>query len=218
MIYLFQRIIQNDCQWTRPSPGRLGPSGEGEFVQSNGYGAEDWNFNKNLLIDGYVYGYLPYRLPEAKRDEIFKIAFSTYIDQQWYLVGFYVDCVFVNSPPVDTDVVNQKIRDLRQLGTSLGDSYRKLKRKRLVDKVTNDAQWFKWRVRPDNVIRINPPIPIPQAVFKPRSFRIASPTELSESVFDDLYSLAEDDVLIHYQSDDEFPEGNEVAIDGVKMT
>ena len=207
MIYLFQRIIQNDFQWTRPSPGRLGPSGEGEYVKSNGYGFEDWNFNKNLLIGGYVYGYLPYKLPEKKRDEIFNIAFSTYTNKKWNLAGFYIDCEFVSSPPVDIEVVNHKIRHLQQLGTSLGDSYRKLKGRRLVAKVKSDAQWLKWRVWPDNVIRTNQPIPIPKTVFEPRSFHIATPTGLNEDVFDDLYSLAEDDVLIHYHGDGEFPEG-----------
>ena len=212
MIYLFQRVIQNHFQWTRPSPGRLGPSGEGDFVKSNGYGFEDWNFNKNLLIDGYVYGYLPYELPKAKRDEIFKIAFSTYTNRQWYLVGFYIDCEFVSSPPVDIDVVNQKIRDLRQLGFSLGNSYRKLKGDRLVDKVRNDAQWFKWRVSPSNVVRTNQPIPIPKEKFNTGNTRIRTPTIFDQTAFDALYSLAEaeDDVLIDYADDSEFLEGGEV--------
>ena len=80
----------------------------------------------------------------------------------------------------------------------------------LVAKVTDDAQWLKWRVSPDNVIRTNQPIPIPEAIFKPRSYHIVSPTELSQSVYDDLYLLAEDDVLIDYSGDSEFPEGREV--------
>ena len=211
MIYLFQRVIQNHFQWTRPSPGRLGPSGEGDFVKSNGYGFEDWNFNKNLLIDGYVYGYLPYKLPEAKRDEIFKIVFSTYTNQQWYLVGFYIDCKFKSSPPVGIDVVDQKIRDLQQLGPSLGDSYRKLKRDRLVDKVRKDAQWLKWRVSPSNVVRTNQPIPIPKEVFNTGNTRITTPTILDQTAFDALYSLAEvEDVLIDYADDSEFLEGGEV--------
>ena len=172
--------------------------------------SEDWNFNKNLLIDGYVYGYFPYQPPETKRDEIFKIVFSTYTNQQWYLVGFYMDCKFVNEPPVDIDVVNQKIRDLQWLGTSLGDPYRTLRGRHLVAKVKDDAQWLKWRVSPDNVVRTNQPIPIPEAIFQPKSYRIASPTELSQDVFNELFSLAEDDVFIDYSSDDEFPEGKEV--------
>lgn len=210
MIYLFQRVVQNHFLWTRPSPGRLGPSGEGEYVKSNGYGFEDWNFSKNLLIDGYVYGYLPYQPVEVKRDEIFKIAFSTYINQQWYLVGFYIDCRFVNEPPVDIDVVNQKIRDLQQLGTSLGDPYRQLRGRHLVAKVKDDAQFLKWRVSPDNIVRTNQPIPIPETVFQPRTYQITRPTELNQDEFDDLYSLAENDVSIDFSDDHEFPEGKEV--------
>ena len=212
MIYLFQRVIQNGFQWTRPSPGRSGRYGEGEFVQKNGYGHEDWNFNKSLLINGYVYGYLPYPLPEDKQNEIFKIAFATYTSQQWHLVGFYLDCEFEPDPPVDPDVIEQKIRDLRQLGLSLGRSYRKLKGNRLVDKVKDDAQWFKWRVSPDNVIRTNQPIPIHNEVFNTGNKRITRPTILAQTDFDALYSLAEaeDNVLIDHADDSEFPEGREV--------
>ena len=38
MNYVFQRIVQNNFQWTRPSPGRLGPHGEGEYLKENGFG------------------------------------------------------------------------------------------------------------------------------------------------------------------------------------
>ena len=212
MIYLFQRVIQNGFQWTRPSPGRSGRYGEGRFVQNNGYGFEDWNFNKNLLVDGYVYGYLPYPLPKDKQNEIFNIAFATYTNQQWHLVGFYLDCEFELDPPVDADVIEQKIRDLKQLGLSLGKPYRKLKGDRLVEKVTDDAQWSKWRVSPDNVIRTRQPIPIHDEIFNTGNKRITTPTILDQVAFDALYSLAEteDDVLIDYAGDSEFPEGREV--------
>lgn len=212
MIYLFQRIIQNHFQWTRPSPGRLGPSGEGEYVQENGFGHEDWNFNKNLLINGHIYGYCYYHPTEAKRDEKFSIAFATYTNQQWYIIGFYLNCEFVNDPPVNTNVVKQKIRDLQQLGTSLGGSYRKLKGTGLVDAITDEAQWLKWRVLPDNAIRTNQPIPIPKKVFDTRNYRIAKPTELDQNTFDSLFLLAQDDTLDDYASESEFPEGKEFEI------
>ena len=212
MIYLFQRIIQNHFQWTRPSPGRLGPSGEGEYVQENGFGHEDWNFNKNLLIEGYIYGYCYYQPTEAKRDKKFNIAFATYTNQQWYLIGFYLNCEFVSDPPVNIDVVKQKIRDLQQLGTSLGSSYRQLKGKHLVEAITDEAQWLKWRVSPDNAVRTNQPIPIPKSIFNTKNYRIAKPTELDRNVFDALYSLAENDALIDYADESEFPEGKEQEI------
>jgi len=126
MIFLFQRIIQNHFQWTRPSPGRLGPFGEGEYVQKTGFGHEDWNFNKNLLIDNYLYGYCYYHPIEKKKDEKFNIAFATYTNGQWYLIGFYLEAEFIESPPVDKKIITQKKRDLLQLGKSLGKEWRNL--------------------------------------------------------------------------------------------
>lgn len=210
LFYLFQRIIQNHFQWTRPSPGRLGPSGEGEYVQVNGFGHEDWNFNSNLLVKGDIYGYCYYQPTTAKRDERFSIAFATYTNQQWYLIGFYLNCEFVDDPPKNKDVINQKIRDLQQLGTSLGKPYRKLKGNSLVRQMTKDAQWLKWRVSPDNAIRMNQPIPIPKSLFNTQNYHLTKPTELIQTEFDALYSLAEDNSLIDYADDGEFPEGKEI--------
>src|SRR3990170_5284466 len=108
MIYIFQRIIQNHFQWTRPSPGRLGPSGEGKYVQQNGFGYEDWNFNKNLSINGFLYGYCYYQPTEKKRNEKFNIAFATYTNKKWYLIGFYLNAEFVDDPPTEDEVLRQK--------------------------------------------------------------------------------------------------------------
>ena len=48
MIYLFQRLIQNENQWVSPIGGRLGSKKEGKYVSENGFGHEDWNFNFEL--------------------------------------------------------------------------------------------------------------------------------------------------------------------------
>ncbi len=212
MIYLFQRIIQNHFQWTRPSPGRLGSSGEGEYVQQNGFGHEDWNFNKSLLVDGHIYGYCYYQPTETKRNEDFGIAFATYTNQQWYLVGFYLKCNFVTDPPVNEDVVKQKIYDLKQLGTSLGKPYKKLKGESFANAIKGEAQWLKWRASPDNVIRTNQPILIPKIIFNSRNYHITRPTELDKNTFDALRTLAEGDVLTDYADESDFPEGREIEI------
>jgi|SRR3972149_374009 len=211
MIYLFQRIIQNHFQWTRPSHGRLGPSGEGEYVQDNGFGYEDWNFNKNLLIDGSIYGYCYYSPTENKRDEKFNIAFATYTNKQWYLIGFYLNCEFVSNPLVRNEVLKQKMHDLQQLGTSLGGEWRNLKGERFIQKLKNESQWLKWRVLPDNAVRTSQPIAIPKKIFDTKNFRIVKPTELEEAIFNSLYSLAQEYVADDdYGYDSEFPEGKEI--------
>jgi len=211
MIYLFQRIIQNHFQWTRPSPGRLGPYGEGEYVQDNGFGHEDWNFNKNLLIDGFLYGYCYYKPTEDKRNDKFNIAFATYTNKQWFLIGFYLNCEFVDEPPVRSEVLQQKMYDLQQMGTSLGDNWRKLKGKNFIQKLKGEAQWLKWRVLPDNAIRTSQPIAIPKKIFDTKNFHITKPTGLDEIVFNSLFSLAQEYIADDdYGYDSEFPEGKEI--------
>jgi len=43
---------------------------------------EDWNFNKNLLINDFIYGYCYYNTTANKRDEKFYIAFATYTNRK----------------------------------------------------------------------------------------------------------------------------------------
>src|SRR3990170_5771828 len=99
MIYIFQRLIHNDNQWVRPSRGRLGKTGEGKYVQNNGFGHEDWNFNHDLQIRGRLYGYCYYRPSEVKQGESFNIAFSIYQNMNWYVVGFYLNAKYIDPPP-----------------------------------------------------------------------------------------------------------------------
>ncbi|HEX7046617.1 MAG TPA: HNH endonuclease [Gammaproteobacteria bacterium] len=211
MVYLFQRIILNNFQWTRPSPGRLGASGEGEYVQKNGFGHEDWNFNNTLLVDGQIFGYCYYRPVESKRNECFSIAFATYTNKQWYLVGFYLKSTFDDDPPADKDVLRQKMRDLRQLGPSLGKAWRDKSDREFLANLNDEAKWLKWCVRPDDAVRLLQPIPIPKKLFNTRNYRITKPTEVEETLFKKLLNLAQSDAAIEdYASDSEFPEGREL--------
>lgn len=209
MIYLFQRIIQNDHQWIRPSRGRL-RNGEGDYVKKNGFGHEDWNFNKNLLIDGYIYGYCYYSPREDKRNEKFNIAFATYSNGRWNLAGFYLDCDFVNTPPVSREVVEQKMNDLKALGDSIGKEYQGLKEKDFIKKLKEEAQYLRWRVLPGNAIRTMQPITIPKNVFNTKNCHLTKPTNLEKRQFESLYSLVQEQVTdVDYGDDSEFPEGKE---------
>jgi hypothetical protein len=186
MNYLYQKIILNNFQWTRPSPGRLGPAGEGEYVQENGFGHEDWNFNKSLLIDGYIYGYCYYIPEESKRNQLYNFAFATYTNRQWYLVGFYLDCEFICDPAYEESILYQKMRDVSQLGRSLGKKWRNLDENQFLSKLKNEAQWLKWRVKPDNAIRLSQPVTIPKTLFNTKNYRIAKPTAITKEIFDNL--------------------------------
>lgn len=211
MQYLFQRIIQNGYQWTRPSPGRLGSSGEGEYVQDHGFGHEDWNFNKSLLIGGFIYGYCYYRPKEQIKDKQFNIAFATYVDSQWHLVGFYLNCGFVEKPKSSPEVLRQKMKDLRLLGKSLGPSYKELNDDQFLKKLENESQDTKWRVVPGDAIRLSQPIAIPKSIFNVHNYRITKPTGITKQKFDDLYEYAQNDISVEdYGDEAEFPEGREI--------
>ena len=116
MVYLVQRIIVNSYGWTMPSPGRLGRDGEGEYVKENGFGHEDWNFNRNLAICDHIYGYA-YRQPSAaKALDRFQIAFATYTYHRWRLIGFYLDAEFVTGgAPKDGTVLRAELTYLLAL-------------------------------------------------------------------------------------------------------
>ncbi len=211
MIYLFQRIIQNHFQWTRPSPGRLGPQGEGKFVKENGFGFEDWNFNKQLSINNFIYGYCYYQPSEKKKNEKFNIAFATYSNKRWKIVGFYFESEFVEDSPISDFVMGQKINDLLQLGNSLGKGWHKLTLKAFHKKMVDGAQWINWKVKPDNVIRTEQPIIIPRKVLSPNNYRIVRPTEISKSEFNKLFYLATNSSFeVDYGDDTDFPEGKVV--------
>lgn len=137
VVHLVQRIIVNSYGWTRPSPGRLGPLGEGKYVRENGFGHEDWNFNLDLAIDGHIYGYAYYEPSNAKAGDQFQMAFVTYTGHRWHLSGFYFNAEFVNTAPTSKAILNAKVKDLLALGStnSLGKSWIRLKEERMRQKL-----------------------------------------------------------------------------------
>src|ERR1035437_4776741 len=159
--------------WTRPSPGRLGPHGEGDYVKENGFGHEDWNFNLNLLIENSLYGYCYYHPNKKIENEKFNIAFGIYSNNKWNLVGFYLEAKFVQNPPISKAILAQKAQDLLGLGDSLGKNWRK----KTYLKMKIDAQFLKWQVSPSNTIRTEQPIVIPKKIFNTHNYRIVKPSD-----------------------------------------
>ena len=211
MIYMFNRIVQNHFQWTRPSPGRLGPTGEGQYVQENGFGHEDWNFSHKLAINGNHYGYCYYHPSSLKAQEDFNIVFATYMHGKWYVIGFYLNTEYDGNPPVSKSVLNSKRNDLLQLGGSLGKPWRNLSKDKFLKKLQFESQYLRWKVNPIDAIRTTRPIEIPKSIFHSTNYRVTSPTEIDKKIFDAIYALTlrenpQDDVA----DESEFPEGKEV--------
>ncbi len=211
MPYIVQRIILNQYAWTRPAPGRLGPTGEGEYVKENGFGHEDWNFNYELAIDDYIYGYAYYEPSPQKRAELFQIAFATYQTRRWCLRGFYLDASFVaNGAPPDMRVVSEKKRHLLELKAqnSLGGLWAKLTGEGLIRELRREAGSLRWKVQVKNVILLPTPVDIPERIYTSKNYHIARPKEINSDTFNSLRHLSTDAAL---EEDDEtsFPEGRE---------
>lgn len=208
MNYIFQRLVKNDFQWLRPSPGRLGKKrGEGTFVQENGFGYEDWNFNEELIIDNNIYGYLPYTPTEEKRKEKYNIIFGIYNNSKWYLVGIYKDAEYVEKSPTSAYIFERKANDLTLLGSSLG---KKLKSKKdIITELKRGAKYIHWKVKPENIIRTEIPVEIPNKILNIKNYRINNPTILSQKQYNSVHTLLTNqyettitpDIIV------EFPEG-----------
>ncbi len=214
MNYIFQRLVRNSFQWRKPSPGRLGKNGEGEFVQKNGFGYEDWNFNDELIIDNYIYGYLDCPPNKSKRDEKYRIMFGIYNNSKWYLEGVYIDAEYVDKSPTNKDVIQQKANDLFELrhDNSLGKKYKN--RRDIVKELKQGAKFIHWKVKPENIIRTEIPIEIPKKIFDTKGYRITRPTNLNEQEYKSLYKLLTNqyETTVTPDVSVEFPEGRIVEI------
>lgn len=184
MIFLTQRLASNDMHWMRPTPFRLGRSGEGKYVKQHGFGHEDWNFNTQLAIDGYVHGFTYYRPAADKTSESFNFAFLTWEGARWHIVGFYYEAEFVaEGGPFDRRVIATKAAHLRALQMHLGQEFRNLSDAALRRRLRVESDWLHWRVRPSNIIALSAPIPIPKHIYKSKHYRITRPHMVSASDF-----------------------------------
>jgi 5-methylcytosine-specific restriction enzyme A len=211
LVKTIQRTIKNDCQWVKPSPGRLGPIGEGEYVQECGFGHEDWNFNQTLTIKGHIYGYSYYQPSAQKAEDEFNIIFTTYSNHRWYVVGFYFHAKFIEEPPISRSIIERKRVDLLELGDSLGPHWSRLSKEKMLKKLEKETQSLHWKVLPTDAVRTTKPIAIPVKLFHSSNYRITAPTEIDKRKFDAIFALTQNnDLQEEAVIESEFPEGREI--------
>jgi hypothetical protein len=71
MLSILNRMVWNTRYWQKPTFASV----DGGFPSESGYGHEEWNFQTEDAVDGFVYGYLYYRPPEYRLSETFHITF-----------------------------------------------------------------------------------------------------------------------------------------------
>jgi len=215
MIYLVQRLILNRYAWTKPSPGRLGPTGEGDYVKENGFGHEDWNFNYELAIDDCIYGYAYYQPNAQKRSELFSFAFTIYQSSKWFLAGFYLEATFApDGPPLNNRVLNEKKCHLLELKHqySVGRGWSRLTEQGIIHKLKEETRWLHWKVHVKNAIRLPEPIEIPHRIYNTKNYRLVRPQEINHATFNLLRQLSIETVLPEDNDEIAFPEGRELFL------
>jgi hypothetical protein len=216
--YLFQRIVHNDLQWKGPSIGRRGSLIDGGYLQKTGFAHEDWNF-ANAATNGFIYGYTYFRPKDIK--DRFSIAFATYDKgDQWNLVGYYEDAIFDQAgAPFSNSLLKERALQLGSLRASgdLGGDYKNESVGQIVTRLRDEAEWYRWKVRPSNVHHLSGATPVPPSLLPKNISRYFSrPTDISVSVFASLKKLArglkDKGTQDNYDDggDVEFPEGKKL--------
>jgi predicted HNH restriction endonuclease len=221
MQYLFQRVVRNDCGWKKPSRGRLQFTGDGGYLESTGFGHEDWNFSLDKCADGHVHAYLYYR-PKDPSD-VFNILFATFGSSEgWALCGFFENATFHEKGAVfPPEVIRRRAEQLKELddANSLGGAYRRKSVKEISARLRKEAEHYRWRVKPRDVHYMQVPLPVPKELTTRSGKRFgayfATPTMLSKSEWDALLEYSADATDKPRQDDYgdggdvEFPEGKE---------
>jgi hypothetical protein len=208
-VFLFQRVIINKDGWLRPSVGRLGFSRDGEYLKENGFGHEDWNFNTDLAINDYVYGYKYGPPAQINRHKNFNIAFcERWADGTWAIVGYYRNAAYIEGgSPLSSGVIDQKTADLQILrkNRSIGPQW-DIDEQKMKVLLKHELSALKWKVKAEDVFAFKEPIEIPEDLILPKNDRITTPTRISPQLFESLVKLSKETLL---DDDDEmsFREG-----------
>jgi len=220
MRYLFQRVVHNDNGWAAPTPGRLRFTGDGDYLEETGFGHEDWNLSRDVCADGYSYSYMYFR--PKKPDGPFNIMFATYDKGEgWALCGHYLRATFSEDGAVfPLNVLRRRASELKALdgAGSLGGHYRRKSVNQIVAILKEEAQYYRWRVRPTDVHRLQQPIRVPKSLTSRFGAYFTRPTELDKTEWSRLTAFSAEFADKSRQDDysdggdTEFPEGKEYEV------
>jgi len=147
------RMCWNTSGWRRPTGVTQDVTG---YPREHGFGHEEWNFQTDDAVEGFVYGYLYYRPTEDKIKSAgghFRIAFWSVhpATRERLVVGYYLDAVVPS--PEDYDLVNQVFeregiyeRRAEELSTVVGGMLYEDALQEVINPVRNQSLTFKCRV------------------------------------------------------------------------
>ena len=195
MQYKLHRVAPNSEGWTRPSKGRLGGNGVGEYVRENGFGHEDWNFNFDLASSGKMRGYTVARPAQRFLGQAFGVILATYDSSGWKAVGYYNGALFkrsVNTPEAVLRHMAADVFDLVQSG-SASRRYRGKSVGALMEILRDEVQYHCWETPVQQVVAFVEPVIIPPELFSPGTQRMTCSNNISEGTFNRIIKLGDHD-------------------------
>lgn len=187
MRYKIHRIAPNSEGWRRPSFGRLGRSGVGDYVNKHGFGHEDWNFNFDLAVEGNMLGYTVANPAKKYIGEKFGLVLATYDAGGWRAAGYYKGAKYVEASDVELSQswIDQMASDVFDLAGN-GQThvrYQRMSMDEVAKAIPKDFTFFNWHVPIEQVHVFRQPLPIPKNLFDPGRQRMVTSYDLTEAQF-----------------------------------
>ena len=180
---IVQRVCWNTRGWQLPA----GSTTEKGFPDENGFAHEEWNFQIEDAVDGFVYGYM--RIPPSlsNQEEPFRVYFYAIHPntKNRLLVGCYREAFLIlehEYKSVLTDFKTRKIIDRRT--DELMRIVPKLSKEKARAEITNSLKesWLKIKCRTDSIQTFEPAIAINPIIGSKRlSHRFSGFTYINES-------------------------------------
>jgi HNH endonuclease len=212
MRYKLHRVAPNSDGWLRPSIGRLGQTGVGDYVNKHGFGHEDWNFNFELTVDGQMLGYTVATPAQEHIGESFGLILATYDAGGWRATGFYDGALFLDasSLPVPESTIKRMAADVYQLAEvgQTSAEYRDMTLSQIEASIRKDFVYFRWSIPTEGIHVFRQPLPIPKNVFDPGKQRMVTSFNLTKEQFRTIAKLGND--IANNKVDREADEGSEI--------
>lgn len=211
MEYRYHKMAANAGGWIGPVAGRLGKSAD--YVGNNGFGYEDWNFAGDRWSDGKLHLYLQQQPARADRGKTFNIILGYHQNQQHYAVGLCLNATYsIGTADLPQEARLRRARQLHELDKQgqLDGPLKALSVEQKAKQLFNSGEVCWLTLEPDNLIKLESPIPIPTHIIKPNANRYQL-QKLDQARFDQITAQVEGLKRIRDPEHDSFPEGTIVA-------
>lgn len=192
--FRYHRLAANLTNWQRPHAGRLEHSNsDADYVKTNGFGHEDWNFSYDVWEDNRLHLYIRSGPSRADRDKRFNVALGALTEAGHVLVAFCDSAKFEESF-LSPQIWEKRARDLHSLDElgQLGGEWQGKSLDELAKMLEYGGETFSLSVHPNSLTILEAPILIPSAIVKPNYYRYQL-LRLSEEEYSSLKSLPKQD-------------------------